>query len=175
MRRLRHILAALSVASLAIVAGCAGVVTEIPDWRTQPDVPYPFTTPIPLLTPTSLDGVYERQPTDTYEGKWAGCTRCPPYFVDRGRSLLTLDRGRWQNLHRQPRQLTNGHFTLDDNRIVFFNDPICPTDRGEYTFSLEGGALRLEVLDDPCAFGERRRDLTDKPWQRQAEGQADGS
>lgn len=169
MRTLRFLVAGLFVAALGGLAGCAAVVAEAPDWRTHPEEPYPFTTPVPPLAPTTIDGVYDRQPTDTYEGEWSGCTRCPPYFVDRGRSQLTLDRGRWENLHRQPRQLTSGHFSLDGDRIVFFNDPQCPKDRGEYRFALVDGMLRLEALDDPCAFGERRRDLTDEPWQRQAD------
>ncbi len=152
-----------------VVASCAAESAPIPDWRTDPNEPYPFTTRVPPRAPTALDGVYDRPPTDHFKGEWARCTRCPPYFVDRGRSVLALERGRWRNVHQQPTQVTAGHFTVSGDRITFFNDPICPRERGEYRFNLDGAVLRLEVVNDSCAFGERERDLTDEPWIRLAE------
>jgi hypothetical protein len=158
----------LGIVLLAVVA-CTAAIPESPDWRTDPHEPYPFTTPVPPLAETSIDGIYDRDPTDTYEGEWAKCRRCPPYFLDRGRTTLTIDRGRWQNLHRVPVQETRGHLTIDGDRLLVFNDPICPTDRGEYRFRLEGDLLTLEVIDDPCVFGQRELDLTRQPWKRLGE------
>jgi hypothetical protein len=149
-----------------VTAAACSPSGEIPDWRTNPDEPYPFRTPVPPLAATVLDGVYDRDPTDAFAGEWAGCRRCPPYFLDRARTTLILDRGRWQNLHHQPRQVTSGHVMVDGDRVVLVNDPICPDARGEYRFTLENGVLQLEAIDDPCAFGERERDLTARPWHR---------
>lgn len=157
--------AALLIIALVAV-GCTQPAVAQPDWRTDPNEPYPFTTPLPPTVASALDGLYDREPTDTFEGEWAKCRRCPPYFVDRGRSQLVFRLGRWTNTHQQPRQLTNGHFTLEGDQLTIYNDPMCPFDRGVYRYSLAGGTLTLEAIDDPCQFGERKRDLTDLPWQR---------
>ena len=146
--------------------GCAQATVAQPDWRTDPNEPYPFTTPVPPASATALDGRYDRNPTDTFEGEWAKCRRCPPYFVDRGRSELVLRLGRWANTHHEPRQLTNGHFTIEGDQVTLINDPMCPFDRGVYRYSLDNGVLALEAIDDPCQFGERKRDLTDETWHR---------
>lgn len=151
---------------VGLLVACVQAAVAQPDWRTDPNEPYPFTTPLPPVAATAIDGLYDREPTDTFEGEWAECRRCPPYFVDRGGSQLTFRLGRWTNTHQQPRQLTNGHFTIAGDRLTIINDPMCPFDRGDYRYSLAGGVLTLEAIDDPCAFGERKRDLTEKAWQR---------
>ncbi len=175
MRMRTALLATVALVLVVVgVSACAQATIAQPDWRTDPHEPYPFVTPIPPATVTALDGLYDREPTDTFEGEWAECRRCPPYFVDRGRSQLTFRLGRWTNLHQQPRQLTNGHFTIEGDRITFANDPMCPFDRGVYRFSVNDAVLTLDVIDDPCQFGERRRDLTDAPWHRLGDAPSPG-
>lgn len=151
---------------VGVVLGCTQATVAQPDWRTDSFEPYPFTTPLPAVAATVLEGLYDREPTDTFEGEWAKCRRCPPYFVDRGRSQLTFRLGRWTNLHMEPHQLTNGHLTIAGDQLTIYNDPMCPFDRGVYRFTLSNGVLTLVAIDDPCQFGERKRDLTDATWQR---------
>ncbi len=166
MRRPPTLFLIAVLALAAAIGACAPAAIAQPDWRTDPSEPYPFVTPLPPVAATALDGLYDREPTDTFEGDWAECRRCPPYFVDRGRSELTFRLGRWTNTHMQPHQLTNGHFTLEGDRLIIINDPMCPFDRGQYRYTLTNGVLTLTVVNDPCAFGERTRDLTELAWHR---------
>jgi hypothetical protein len=152
----------------ALIAACAAPpepTPATPDWRADPDEPYPFTTPIPALSATAVDGAYTRPPTDHYQGLRAPCTRCPPYPLDRGASVLTLDRGRYQVQHVEPAFQGTGHYLVDGDRLLLFNDAECTHDVGEYRWSLDDGALRLEVIRDPCAYDQRAKDFSFHPWQ----------
>jgi hypothetical protein len=138
----------------------------IPDWRSDPNEPYPFTTNVPALEPTILDGVYSRPPTDTYEGERAHCIRCPPYPVDAGRSTLTLDRGRFHVVHVDSPYETRGHYVVSGTRIILLNDPECGAERGVYRWTRDAaGMIELTVIADPCGFDQRAIDLTFHPWQ----------
>jgi formylglycine-generating enzyme required for sulfatase activity len=55
-------------------------------------------------------------------------------------------------------------FTVSGERLTIFNDPYCPEDAGEYTWKLQDGQLELQVINDPCAFGLRKRNLSNQPW-----------
>jgi hypothetical protein len=136
----------------------------IPDWRDDPAEPYPFTTPIPAMEATAVDGVYTREPTDHYPGSRAPCVRCPPYPLDRDASTLILDHGRFEVFHVEPRFRAFGHYTVEGDRLLLFNDAECTHQRGEYRWSLQDGRLQLAVVNDPCAYGRRAGDLTDQPW-----------
>lgn len=164
-----------SVAALVLVVllgACAADVTPsptgaaatAPDWRTDANEPYPFVTPIPDLAPTEIDGEYTRPPTDTYAGDRAACRRCPPFPLDRGESILRFDRGRYEIVHQEPAYRSFGHFTLEGDRLTLLNDPECGTEQGIYHVERDGAQLRFAVEDDPCAFGQRTRDLTDRTW-----------
>jgi hypothetical protein len=140
-------------------------VATIPDWRTDPDEPYPFTTPVPALMETDLDGEYLRAaPTDTYTGTRAHCVRCPPFPADRGISTLTFDRGRYEILHEEPAYRSSGHFVVEGDTLTVFNDAECGSERGTYDIEREGAELRLELIEDPCGFGRRGGDLTALTW-----------
>lgn len=143
----------------------ASAVADVPDWRTDPNEPYPFMTPIPGLMATDIDGEYLRAaPTDTYTGTRAACRRCPPYPVDRGISTLVFDRGRYQIIHLEPAYRSFGHFEIDDDTLTVWNDPECSDVRGTYRIEREGAQLRLEVIEDGCGFGRRGNDLTALTW-----------
>ncbi|HSK93920.1 MAG TPA: hypothetical protein VLA76_07680 [Candidatus Angelobacter sp.] len=135
-----------------------------PDWRTDPNEPYPFRTPVPDLAPSAIDGEYTRPPTDTYDGDRAACRRCPPFPQDRGESVLRFDRGRYEIVHQEPAYRSFGHYTFDGDLLTLFNDPECGTELGMYRVERDGAQLRFDAEDDPCAFGQRTRDLTDRTW-----------
>lgn len=137
----------------------------VPDWRTNPDEPYPFTGPVPPLVETALEGTFDRPPTDTYVGPpRARCTRCPPFPKDAGRSTLTFDRGRYYLSQEQRPYATFGHYEIARGHLTLFNDPECGGVRGVYRWRLSDGLLTLTTLFDPCAFGQRARDMTDSAW-----------
>jgi hypothetical protein len=177
-RPARRITMATGLLMLAVVIGACSAtpspsgsppaspgVATIPDWRTDPDEPYPFTTPIPALVATDLDGEFLRAaPTDTYTGTRAHCVRCPPFPADRGISTLTFDRGRYEILHEEPTYRSSGHFVVEGETLTVFNDPECASERGTYGIQREGAELRLELIDDPCGFGRRGNDLTALSW-----------
>ena len=135
-----------------------------PDWRTDPDEPYPFVEPVPPYVATFLDGVYTREPTDRYVGHRAPCRRCPPYPEDRGVSSLTLESGRYRVLHSRPAYRALGHFRIVGDRIELYNDVECSGEPGSYRWELADGRLVLSDPQDPCAFGQREKDLTALPW-----------
>lgn len=158
---------------LAVLAACGAgpaptpsstAEPTIPDWRSDRNEPYPFRTPVPELVPSEIDGEFTRPPTDSYTGDRAACRRCPPFPLDRGESILRLDRGRYEIVHVEPAYRSHGHFTFDGELLSLFNDPECATEVGTYRVERDGAQLRLAVEDDPCAFGQRSRDLTDRTW-----------
>lgn len=136
----------------------------VPDWREDPNEPFPFVTPVPPLAATPVDGVYVRVPTDPYEGQRAPCRRCPPYPLDRGVSRLSLVAGRYEMLHQEPRYRILAHYTVEGDELVIFNDPECSHVVGRYRWTLADESLTLEAIDDSCAFGQRADDLTAVSW-----------
>lgn len=139
-------------------------VAVVPDWRTDPDEPYPFEGPVPAYAATAVDGVYTREPTDRYVGHRAPCRRCPPYPGDRGVSSLELRSGRFLVRHSRPIYRNLGHYQIVGDRIEFFNDVECADVRGSYRWERVEGMLMLSDPRDECAFGQRRKDLTALPW-----------
>ncbi|GEM_PF-2153633 len=158
-----------SVAGSASASGPASAeptspVAVVPDWRTDPDEPYPFEGPVPAYAATAVDGVYTRQPTDRYVGHRAPCRRCPPYPGDRGVSSLELRSGRFLVRHSRPAYRNLGHYRIVGDRIEFFNDIECAHERGSYRWDVVEGDLVLSDPRDACAFGQRWKDLTALPW-----------
>lgn len=144
---------------------------EVPLWLTSTAEPYPFTTPIPPLGPTAIDGTYERRVTPRIAGgRSVPCRRCAPYRIETGTSELVLEAGRYLIAHNGPGPDSSqfrsaGHFTLEGDRIILFNDPQCPRMTGEYVWEISGGALTLEVVEDECPFSDlRQRFLQLMPW-----------
>ena len=165
---------AVLLAAVLGVAGCAsdGSPPEGPAasptgdptvWLRDADEPYPFTTPIPPRTSTPMDGTYTRNYRAGSEPP--PCIRCAPYRLDHGPATLELRDGRY--LVEQPgsRFRARGHYLVEGDRLVLFNDGNCPATRGVYRWSLEGGRLTLSVEEDPCPFDLlRSRFLTAMPW-----------
>jgi hypothetical protein len=130
----------------------AGAQGPIPDWRTTPDEPYPFVTPVPGLTPTEIDGIYSRPIT-------------VPSSTGAGYSTLTLRSGRFALVDRDRGRETGGHYFLSGGHVVLVNDPTCPDGRGAYRWWYGAdGALELGLILDLCAGGARADELVDGPW-----------
>src|ERR671919_138204 len=84
--------------------------------------------------------------------------------VPRG-SGLTLREGRFGVDHPASAFRSGGHYFVDGPRLILINDPNCPRTRGVYHWTLRGGALTLEVVEDDCAFDLlRARYLSAAPW-----------
>ena len=178
----------LRVASVVTVVmlGCSGNGTTTstnteasPATDLSPGQPYPFATPAPPETATPVDGAYSRRTTVRQAGgEPIFCQRCAPYRVDAGFSELILDRGSFYvsfdttpmespcpDCRRPPGFKSSGYFTVSGDEIVFFNDPNCTDVRGIYRWTREQGALRFELVKDPCPFVHlRARYLTSAPW-----------
>lgn len=129
--------------------------------------PYPYTRPTPPPQSTPVDGTYTRDVGRDVVGGAGKCRRCPPYRLALGEDTLELKKGVFRVSHQGIGYLAVGHYTVAGDRITFFNDPNCSAERGTYAWSLEDDVLRLEVVEDDCAFGDVRvRYLTAAPWMR---------
>ena len=144
---------------------------EVPLWLTSTAEPYPFTTPIPPLEPTAIDGTYSRRVTARLAGGASvPCRRCAPYRIETGTTELVLDTGRYRIAHNGPGPDSSqfrsaGHFTLEGDRIILFNDPQCPRMTGQYVWDVSGEALTLEVVEDECPFSALRQHFLQlTPW-----------
>ena len=134
-------------------------------WRTDPEEPYAFTTPVPPLVPTPIDGTYYRDFTPG--SKPIPCRRCAPFRLDRGPSTLEMLEGRFQMIHEGNGFRSQGHYLVHGRRLILFNDPVCPETRGLYRWEVQDGLLlTLTVIDDPCPFDLlRARYLSAAPWE----------
>lgn len=191
MTRYRGLLFRILFVAVVMVA-CSGngdatqtFVDRSPSAGLTPRQPYPFATPAPPAVASPVDGIYSRRTTiEQAGGKPVFCQRCAPYRLSAGFSELVLDRGSFfvtfetiptespcPDCRKPPGFRSSGHFTVSEDEIVFFNDPNCTDVRGTYRWSLDEGALRLELVDDPCPFVHlRARYLTAGPWYQGATG-----
>ncbi len=138
----------------------------IGDWSTQIDVPpFPYSRPLPPPEKSSVDGLYTRTiPSDDTP---IPCLRCAGYRLEGGEWTLYLNLGVFKVFHRATGFEAVGSFTVDGNRISFFNDPFCEEDLsmvGNYTWQLQNNALTLQVVNDPCSIGLRAKNLTTLNW-----------
>jgi hypothetical protein len=134
--------------------------------------PYPYTEPTPAPVPTEIDGTYmliltlEDLGGATHALPFP-CRRCLPYARDPGVLTLIFFEGAYFVEHQMSGFHATGHYSVDGNRLTLFNDPNCSRVRGIYTWRLDGTSLRLNAVDDPCAFeGERATDLASDVWTR---------
>ncbi|MBA3739116.1 MAG: hypothetical protein H0W97_11205 [Actinobacteria bacterium] len=132
--------------------------------------PYPYTEPAPAPVPTEIDGTYMLILTLEELGGANNalpfpCRRCLPYARDPGVTTLIFFQGAYFVDHQMSGFRATGHYEVDGNRLALFNDPNCSRVRGTYTWQLDGRSLRLEAVDDTCAFqGERATDLASDAW-----------
>lgn len=159
-------------ALVAVLAACSPAPPSKSSAAGEPSSParpepYPYTTPTPPPVPTALDGTWVREVSQEAVGGSGKCRRCPPYRLAPGEDTLELHWGVFRVSHEGVGYMAVGHYVVQGDRIVFFNDPNCSAERGTYAWTMEAGALRLEVVEDECAFGDVRvRFLTAAPWTR---------
>jgi hypothetical protein len=117
-----------------------------------------------------VDGTYAK--FELKEAPPVHCLRCPDYAPEGGIWKLHLDRGIFRVLHEVTGWHSMGSFVLAKDRrtagtedqLLLFNDPACPGAVGLYEWTLEGGELTLEVLEDTCSIHLRAMNLTNLPW-----------
>jgi hypothetical protein len=126
--------------------------------------PYPYSAPLPSPEPTALDGLFHK--LDPGPVSRAPCRRCPPYPPVGGEWRLQLDRGIFRVYHTHTGWVTIGSFTLQDDRILFFNDPHCVDTTGTYAWRQQGDQLLLDTISDGCGADLRARALSNAPWIR---------
>jgi hypothetical protein len=155
-------------ALLVVLTSCASGSPTVGGDRLAPaspkPEPYPYTTPTPPLQATTVDGTWIRNVPQAAVGGAGKCRRCPPYRLAPGEDTLELHRGVFRVAH-EGEYMAVGHYVVEGDRLTFFNDPNCSGERGTYAWTVQDGALHLEVVDDECAFGDVRvRFLTAAPW-----------
>jgi hypothetical protein len=55
-------------------------------------------------------------------------------------------------------------YQVSGDHLFLFNDPYCIDATGEYQWELDNGKLSLKVLNDPCSFELRGKNLSDFSW-----------
>lgn len=133
---------------------------------TSESTPFPYTTPLPPLRATPLDGHYVK--FDPTPGTPVPCRRCPDYLPSGGAWTLWFDRGIYRIVYRATGWRSVGSFTVQGDQLTLFNDPVCHREVGRYTWRLEHEQLILREIDDPCAIHLRAENLTRQAWQRSA-------
>lgn len=126
--------------------------------------PYPFTTPLPPMATTPVDGLYVY--TDTvHAASRTPCRRCPPYPPLAGAWKLQLDQGVFRVIHPDTGWRTLGSFGVDGDRITFFNDPNCHLAVGVFAWHLAENNLMMQLVSDDCELGTRALLFTGGLWQ----------
>jgi hypothetical protein len=128
--------------------------------------------PIALGEPGPLDGIYGR--LDDSPPQWWRCLRCAEYRPAGGWWRMQLDRGVMRLLYTLNDWRTVAQYRIQDDKLILYNDLVC-REEGEYAFNFEEGVLLLAVINDPCAFELRGRNLSTGSWHlcpqdRNAEG-----
>ena len=124
--------------------------------------PYPYTTPLPPPTPTTLDGIYVK--FEPKEATPVPCRRCPDYLPEGGIWKLNLKRGMYHIFHESTGWFSLGSFTLSGNQLNLFNDPTCIDTVGLYRWELADGELKLTVIADTCQVDRRGRSFANLAW-----------
>ena len=124
--------------------------------------PHPHTAPLPPQRPTVLDGFYTK--FDPKETPPVPCRRCPDYVPAGGIWKLNFDKGIYRIFHEFTGWRSIGSFVVDGNRVQLFNDPTCMEAVGTYIWTVDAGALNLQVIEDECAIRMRAKNLTQLPW-----------
>lgn len=133
--------------------------------------PVSYGTPLPAPEASPLDGTYAKY--DPAPPQWWSCLRCADYRPGGGAWRLQFDRGVMRIYYEVTGWNDLASYTVLGDRLYLFNDPYCSDVTGEYKWTLEGGNLMLETVQDSCAFQLRERNLSAQAWETCAAG-ADG-
>jgi hypothetical protein len=124
--------------------------------------PVGLTTPAPPADETAIDGLYAHY--DPSWPQWWLCLRCADYRPAGGLWRLQFDRGVMRILYEVTQWRSLASYTVEGDRLFLFNDPYCPYDAGEYTWSVADGALALSPINDGCSFDLRSQTLGGQVW-----------
>lgn len=133
------------------------------------DMPVPFTTPLPEGNWTPIDGTYAK--LDPSDPQWWACRRCADYRPGGGIWKLQFDKGVMRIYYDVTGWRSIASYTIEDDHLYLFNDPYCPEEVGEYTWSLEDKwgledrELVLNVIDDACSINLRGENLSAQSWE----------
>jgi len=90
--------------------------------------------------------------------------RCADYRPAGGVWRLQFDRGVMRIYYEVTGWNSLASYTVSGDRLYLFNDPYCKEATGEYKWKSVDGNLTLEVVDDPCSFQLRGRNLSGGAW-----------
>ena len=125
--------------------------------------PVTYTTPHPPPAASPLDGSYAR--LDSSWPQWWKCLRCADYRSAGGIWRLRFERGTMRVEYEVTGWSDLASYTVEADRLTVFNDPNCPEEVAAYRWQIQGGQLRLQALQDSCAFGLRAENLETEGWQ----------
>lgn len=135
----------------------------------QLDMPVAFSTPLPEENWTAVDGTYAK--LDLSDPQWWACRRCADYRPGGGIWKLQFTKGVMRIYYNVTGWRSIASYTVADDRLFVFNDPYCPQEVGEYTWSLEDKwglddrRLVLNVVKDSCSIELRGQNLSAMPWE----------
>jgi len=141
------------------------LVTDEPAniWSSLLEVtPVPYASPLPNPARTVLDGIYVKY--DPSPPQWWACLRCADYRQAGGIWRIQFDQGVMRIYYEVTGWHSLASYTVSGDRLFLFNDPYCKEATGEYKWSLADGNLALEVIDDPCSFDLRGKNLSRQAW-----------
>lgn len=122
--------------------------------------PHEFALPDPVESP--IDGTYAK--VDPSPPQYWTCYRCADYRPEGGPWKIQFEKGVMRVFYQITNWKSIASFTVEENRLKLFNDPICPHDVGEYEWGMENGHLSLKAINDSCAFDLRKENLTKQTW-----------
>jgi hypothetical protein len=109
-----------------------------------------------------IDGEYGYLDPDPPQ--WWSCLRCADYRPSGGAWNLRFFRGRMTLTDQVTGFSSHASFVLDGDTLELLEDPVCPWDRGRYTWRLDERGLSLTPVADPCSFGLRADNLGRGAW-----------
>jgi len=148
-----------------------GLIEDVPpnDWYSLLQItPFAFAAPLPEDAWTPIDGTYAK--FDPSEPQWWACRRCADYRPAGGIWRMQFNKGVMRIYYNVTGWRSVASYTVSDNKLYLFNDPYCPQEVGEYTWSLndkwglEDRELSLEVVKDSCSINLRGENLSELAW-----------
>ena len=141
----------------------AGEPAPMNSWTALLEVtPVPYTSPLPPPDVSPLDGTYAG--INPGPPQWWSCLRCADYRPVGGAWRLAFERGVMRIYYEVTGWQSLASYTVSGDRLYLYNDPYCKGATGEYRWELENDALMLQVVEDPCSFELRGRNLSGQPW-----------
>ena len=142
------------------------IITPTPTntWSSLLEItPIPYASPLPESDQTPIDGTYAY--FDPAPPQWWACLRCADYRPAGGAWRLQFDRGVMRIYYEVTGWNSLASYMVSGDRLYLFNDPYCKEATGEYKWDLVEGNLTLKVVDDPCSFQLRGRNLSEGVWE----------